>query len=145
MCFLIRQHFTEIPFYYRLTLTIVCFLVQTTSHWNTCSFFQPTLTIVRFLVQTTSLWRTCSFIDWPWQRIVFSTERSITLRSVPCMFNNYLLSFRCEWVKSVKIMFKHIFLCFIYVINALRKIYHCVDAKFYLTRAIQNLIMFRKK
>ena len=46
-----------------------------------------------------------------------------------------------------KTMFKHILLCFIpvRVINARRTIYHRVKATLYLTCAIQNPILFRKK
>ena len=106
------------------------FFVKTTSHITLKYpfYYQPTLTILRFLVQTTSLWRTCSFIDWPWERIVFSTKTSIAMKSVPCMLDNYLPCFRCEWVKSVTIMFKHKLLCFICVKNAWRTIYHRVNA-----------------
>jgi len=114
--FLFRRHHTEIP-------------VLLSTNLDNRAFSCPddiTLTYLFFYRLTL---RTFSF----------STKTSITMRSVPCMFNNYLLCFRCKWVKSVNIMFK---LC---VINARGTIYHRVNAKFYLTRAIQNLIMFRKK
>jgi len=51
------------PFYYRPTLTIVCFLVQTTSHWNTRSTNDRS-------------WQSCVF--QPWQSCVFLFKRHHT-------------------------------------------------------------------
>ena len=53
------------PFYYRPTMTIVCFLVQTTSHWNTRST-----------------------INLPWQSCVFLFRRHYT--EIPVLLTTYL-------------------------------------------------------